>query len=777
MPIQAACPKCQTRYNVPDNLAGKRFRCQKCGNVFQVTAGSAPAVPDWLADVQAASPATAAPTPSAPAPSSPAPAEPPVSPEQPAATSEPAKKSGGGILVGCLVAFLAVGFLGCLGAGGAAWYFWPSKQQRELAERQAAEKRLNDMVEEMSKGMPADAPVPQVEDGKVLIPNPEKGKPPIELDPSNIDPSKLPDPTKIDRSKVPDPVKPPDVKVDLPKPDQTAKGDPNENKPIDLLKLFKVDKDAVRGKWTLQGETLISPPDENARLMIPYMPPEEYDIKTVAERKQGNDSFVLGLIAGGRQCSIDLDGWPGVGFRSGLNNIDGRNADLNETTYKGPVFTNGKPSEIVYSIRKTGITVTVDGKAIISYKGDFGRLSMRPDWAVPNTRVLFVGTFKSIYHVSKMELTPVSGKGEVLAASPDPKTDGMTAQLPNWEKVRPGMSYPEVVNLIGISQLQKPMGATKIEMIWRDKTGNKEWVILFDQGKVVSKSERGGAASVPPDPAKPLSPAAQMTQANYDKIEVGWTANQVKEVMGDAAETKRVPRQMHMFWRDQASNKEWVIVFEALKVVSKGQGKIGEALAAIGPKEAPPKGRGETKADQDKALAIAKKLGALYKIENKHVVEINLSGQKLSDTDMLTLLQPFTKCRELVLYSPKITEATFDMLKDFHDLEVLSLQGAPVTDKGLENLKDKKKLRILNLYGCDKITDAGLEHLKDLKGLKILMVGKTQVTDKGLEVIKGLKNLEELNVQDCKGIADKELEELKEALPNLKKLNSRVVRI
>jgi hypothetical protein len=40
--IKIQCGKCQNRYNVADNCAGKRFRC-KCGEVIAVAAESAPA--------------------------------------------------------------------------------------------------------------------------------------------------------------------------------------------------------------------------------------------------------------------------------------------------------------------------------------------------------------------------------------------------------------------------------------------------------------------------------------------------------------------------------------------------------------------------------------------------------------------------------------------------------------------------------------------------------------------------------------------------------------
>jgi WD40 repeat protein len=202
------------RYNLPDTMQGKQVRCKKCGNVFPVNGNAAPPAAARQS-VKAAPPPAPAPTPAS---------VPVGAQDQSGAPSEPAKKSGSGT-VAIILGVVAIGFLGCLGlGGGAAWYFWPSKQQREVAERQAAENLFNDLAKDMSKDMPADMPVPQVKDGKVTIPNPDKGQPPIELDPNKIDPSKLPDPSKLvpDAGKVIEKANPPEQQVQLPdvlKPD------------------------------------------------------------------------------------------------------------------------------------------------------------------------------------------------------------------------------------------------------------------------------------------------------------------------------------------------------------------------------------------------------------------------------------------------------------------------------------------------------------------------------------------------------------------------------
>jgi hypothetical protein len=183
---------------------------------------------------------------------------------------------------------------------------------------------------------------------------------------------------------------------------------------VDLLRLIDPEKDMVQGKWHFQGKTLVSPSTFWGRLQVPYVPPEEYTLHVVVERKTGNNGLVLAIIAGGNQCFVELDGWPETGYRSGISNVDRRQANMNETAHQGPVIQKTRTNVIQVSVRKTGITTTVNGKVIIAYKGDFARLSPRSYWALPNKQVLGIGAFASEYHITRMELNPVSKPGKVL---------------------------------------------------------------------------------------------------------------------------------------------------------------------------------------------------------------------------------------------------------------------------------------------------------------------------------------------------------------------------
>jgi len=196
---------------------------------------------------------------------------------------------------------------------------------------------------------------------------------------------------------------------------ETAGFPPSGREAIDLLKLVDPKKDAVAGDWIFEGTTLVCARElPAARLQIPYLPPEEYDIVLVAERKTGVEAVNFGLSQGSTQFHVVIDGFAKDGYMSGLSEIDGKLAWKNETTRKGGLLANHRPSTIECSVRKTGVKMVVDGVTIFDWSGDFNRLTNFSMLKVPNPKAIYVSGWESKYRFSKMILTPVTGKGERL---------------------------------------------------------------------------------------------------------------------------------------------------------------------------------------------------------------------------------------------------------------------------------------------------------------------------------------------------------------------------
>jgi hypothetical protein len=204
-------------------------------------------------------------------------------------------------------------------------------------------------------------------------------------------------------------------------PNTAAASDPQANpKVVDLLKLIDVTKDARTGKWQFSNGTLISPHDLGVNaLQIPYSPPSEYHISLTVERKGGDDDLDIGILRGGRQALVVIDGWgwARMGNRTGLDRIATRRANENDTTHKGRLLELDKTTKITCTVRKHEITLVVGERKIFTYTGDSDKLSLNADWEAPlkNKALLSLGALNgSRFHITRLELTPISGQGKLV---------------------------------------------------------------------------------------------------------------------------------------------------------------------------------------------------------------------------------------------------------------------------------------------------------------------------------------------------------------------------
>ncbi len=180
---------------------------------------------------------------------------------------------------------------------------------------------------------------------------------------------------------------------------------------VGLLALVDLKQDVVAGDFKLESAALKVPSSgEFPRLQFPYAPPAEYDLSFVVERLDGTNSLNFGLVAGGGQCMLILDGGK-TGETSGLEMIDGKNFGMNETTSPGRRLPAGAPTSVMISVRKGSIAVSVAGKPAIDWKGDLKRMSVWTPWQVPRKDAIFVGSSGSGFKISRVLLTPISGPG------------------------------------------------------------------------------------------------------------------------------------------------------------------------------------------------------------------------------------------------------------------------------------------------------------------------------------------------------------------------------
>jgi hypothetical protein len=139
---------------------------------------------------------------------------------------------------------------------------------------------------------------------------------------------------------------------------------------VDLLRTIDLNLDAIKGQWTKEGRSIVSGLGAYERVQAPYEPPEEFDLLLQCKKKQGQ-GIIIGLGNRGRG-TVNLDGWGNT--VSGLDMIDSKRADANETSVRGSLFVPEKSTQVAISVRKTGVSVVFDGRKIIEWKGAPTRL-------------------------------------------------------------------------------------------------------------------------------------------------------------------------------------------------------------------------------------------------------------------------------------------------------------------------------------------------------------------------------------------------------------------
>ncbi len=124
---------------------------------------------------------------------------------------------------------------------------------------------------------------------------------------------------------------------------------------------------------------------------------------------------------------------------------------------------------------------------------------------------------------------------------------------------------------------------------------------------------------------------------------------------------------------------------------------------------------------------------------------LNLRSSTLNDIG-LRQLAAMRQLEHLDLrFNPNVSDTGLKVLRGFHQLRRLWLQGTNTTDKGLAALSELVELRELNLRGLP-ITNVGLLHLQRLVKMNTLDLSYTRVADAGLGYLTGMRQLAEIRL-------------------------------
>lgn len=186
-----------------------------------------------------------------------------------------------------------------------------------------------------------------------------------------------------------------------------AAAEPEAKPEINVLKLIDTKRDHVAGEWKLEDGRLVSPKQFGARIELPTDVPAEYRLVVIAEPLDKPNGLILGQQVDGHRCLVLLNYANGEKTSGAIENVDGKNVGGNSTTFERAVFQQGVPSEVICTVRKNSIRVTVDGREVIQWKGDASRLSLGDYWKTPNEKRLFLGAYDCRYRIHRVSVSPL----------------------------------------------------------------------------------------------------------------------------------------------------------------------------------------------------------------------------------------------------------------------------------------------------------------------------------------------------------------------------------
>lgn len=156
----------------------------------------------------------------------------------------------------------------------------------------------------------------------------------------------------------------------------------------------------MKGLWFRDGGLKWNR-DTYARLQVPIEPPERYTLRLKIRRLVGNDQFGIGLIVGGRQVLLSIDGYGGT--KTGLHRLDGKKSRENESTYTGRVLPPDTVVQLTVHVDPDSVRLLADGNTIVDWSGDPARLSMDETYEMPRNDWLFLTSWNT--HCELTEFT------------------------------------------------------------------------------------------------------------------------------------------------------------------------------------------------------------------------------------------------------------------------------------------------------------------------------------------------------------------------------------
>lgn len=185
---------------------------------------------------------------------------------------------------------------------------------------------------------------------------------------------------------------------------------------VNLLAFVELPRHAVSGTWAWKDGALASGGEPFARLEIPYVPPEEYDLRVVFRRKAGTDAVaILASTRGGAEFvwALGAGGNTSVALRPALGS-------QGPPAVGPPVLENDRSYTAVIQVRRQRLRALLDGRLVEEREGSFADLAPDPAWKLSAPGLLGLGSHGSPAVFHRVDLLETTGRGRRAVGTPLP---------------------------------------------------------------------------------------------------------------------------------------------------------------------------------------------------------------------------------------------------------------------------------------------------------------------------------------------------------------------
>jgi hypothetical protein len=171
-------------------------------------------------------------------------------------------------------------------------------------------------------------------------------------------------------------------------------------------------KDPHTGNWTKSNTGVRS--DKGgawAKYTLPYLLPDEYDVRITFTRTENEDCLVVNLAHKGRAICFSIGGAGNTGIS--LEEIAPKKKYMLPVKLsRGGIFPSQQRTTVIVQVREKIARAFLNGKPTVGCVMDDATVTPKPDMGPPNPRQMGLLTWLSTYDIHAIEVIEIKGKGE-----------------------------------------------------------------------------------------------------------------------------------------------------------------------------------------------------------------------------------------------------------------------------------------------------------------------------------------------------------------------------